>query len=58
MISQELLGILACPRCKEGVLLNETKDALVCRKCRLLFEIRDDIPVMLLDEAQSLAAED
>lgn len=58
MISQELLDILACPRCKEAVLLNESKDGLICRKCRLLFEIRDDIPVMLLDEAQHLDAED
>jgi hypothetical protein len=54
MISQELLDILACPKCKEAVLLNDTKDGLVCEKCRLLYEIRDEIPVMLVDEAKSL----
>ncbi len=54
MISQELLDILACPKCKEAVVLNETKDGLVCEKCRLLYEIRDGIPVMLVDEAVAL----
>ncbi|AGF78890.1 hypothetical protein UWK_02350 [Desulfocapsa sulfexigens DSM 10523] len=55
MISQELLDILACPKCKEAVVLNETKDGLLCEKCGLLYEIRDDIPVMLIDEAVPLA---
>ncbi|HID69497.1 MAG TPA: Trm112 family protein [Desulfobacterales bacterium] len=54
MLNQELLDILACPKCKEPVILNENKDGLICEKCRLLYEIRDDIPVMLVDEAKSL----
>jgi uncharacterized protein len=54
MISQELLDILACPKCKEAVVLNENKDGLICEKCKLLYEIRDDIPVMLIDEATAL----
>lgn len=54
MISQELLDILACPKCKEAVSLNTTKDGLICEKCSLLYEIRDDIPVMLVDEAKPL----
>ena len=54
MINQELLDILACPQCKEGVKINEKGDGLICEKCRLLYEIRDDIPVMLVDEAKSL----
>lgn len=57
MISQELLDILACPKCKEAVVLNDTKDGLICEKCNLLYEIRDDIPVMLIDEAISLDSE-
>lgn len=56
MISQELLDILACPKCKEAVSLNETKDGLVCEKCELVYEIRDDIPVMLIDEAKPLSS--
>lgn len=54
MLKQELLDILACPKCKEAVVLNEKKDGLICEHCSLLYEIRDDIPVMLIDEAQPI----
>ena len=57
MISKELLAILACPKCKGPVTLTEKNDGLVCNSCRLLYEIRDDIPVMLIDEAKKLAEE-
>lgn len=53
-ISKELLDILACPKCKGEVYLNETGDGLICDACRLLYRITDDIPVMLIDEAVSL----
>lgn len=53
-ISPELLEILACPKCKGDIYLNETKDGLECKACRLLYEIRDDIPIMLIDEAKPL----
>jgi uncharacterized protein YbaR (Trm112 family) len=54
MISKELLEILACPKCKGPVHLNDREDGLVCESCRLLYEIRDDIPIMLIDEAKPL----
>jgi uncharacterized protein YbaR (Trm112 family) len=54
MISNELLEILACPKCKGPVVLTPEKDGLVCSTCRLLYEIRDGIPVMLIDEAKKL----
>ena len=53
-ISQELLDILACPKCKGDLDLNETKDGLACDHCKLLYEIRDDIPIMLIEEAKPL----
>ena len=53
-ISQELLDILACPKCKGDIYLNEAKDGLICDKCRLLYEIKDDIPIMLIDEAKPI----
>ena len=53
-ISQELLNILACPKCKGDIRLNETKDGLICDRCKLLYEIRDDIPIMLIEEAKSI----
>lgn len=56
-ISQELLDILACPKCKESVRLTEKEDGLICENCRLVYEIRDDIPIMLIEEAKPLPAE-
>jgi uncharacterized protein YbaR (Trm112 family) len=57
MINKELLDILACPKCKGQVELTERADGLVCKACQLLYEIRDDIPVMLIDEAKKLEEE-
>jgi uncharacterized protein len=53
-ISKDLLEILACPKCKGDLRLNEAGDGLICDRCRLLYEIRDDIPIMLIDEARKL----
>jgi uncharacterized protein YbaR (Trm112 family) len=50
-ISKELLEILACPKCKGDIFLNHKGDGLICKACNLLYPIRDDIPVMLIDEA-------
>jgi uncharacterized protein YbaR (Trm112 family) len=54
MIKQELLDIIACPKCKGPLQLNEEKDGLICQSCNLIYEIRDDIPIMLIDEARPL----
>jgi uncharacterized protein YbaR (Trm112 family) len=53
-ISKELLEILACPQCKGEVTLTPDGGGLTCRACKLLYPIRDDIPIMLIDEAQRL----
>jgi hypothetical protein len=50
-IDQELLAILACPKCKGEIRLTETGDGLTCGACRLKYPIKDDIPIMLIDEA-------
>jgi len=54
VIKKELLDILACPKCKGDIHLNEKEDGLICDSCKLLYEIRDDIPIMLIDEARPL----
>ncbi|MBU4317359.1 MAG: Trm112 family protein [Proteobacteria bacterium] len=54
-INKELLEILACPKCKGDVILNESGNGLICNPCKLLYEIRDDIPIMLIEEAKPLA---
>lgn len=50
-IERELLEILACPKCKGDIRLNEDGSGLICDKCKLMYEIRDGIPVMLIREA-------
>ncbi|MDO9110344.1 MAG: Trm112 family protein [Desulfatirhabdiaceae bacterium] len=54
-IHPELLKILACPKCKGDIYLNETVDGLICDQCKLIYEIRDDIPIMLIEEAKSFS---
>ena len=54
-ISEELLAILACPQCKGEVTLTPSGDGLVCASCKLEYPIKDDIPIMLIDEARRLA---
>ena len=54
-ISKELLDILACPKCKGEIHLNKEGNGLICDHCKLLYEIRDDIPIMLIDEAKPIA---
>jgi uncharacterized protein YbaR (Trm112 family) len=53
-LSEQLLDILACPQCKGPVRLLDDGSALVCPSCRLKFPVRDDIPVMLVDEAEKI----
>ena len=48
----ELLEILACPQCKQQVTMTADETWIECENCRLRFPIRDNIPVMLIDEAQ------
>jgi len=50
-VSPQLLAILVCPKCKGTLEYREAESALVCHRCRLRYPVRDDIPIMLLDEA-------
>ena len=53
-MDDRLLDILACPKCKGDVRLTDAQDALLCDACRLRYRIENDIPIMLIDEAQPL----
>lgn len=53
MIDKDLLEILACPKCKGAVKLHDDK-GIICEKCKLLYEIQDGIPVMLIDKAKKV----
>jgi uncharacterized protein len=50
-INERLLAILVCPKCKGDLVLTENSDGLICNACRLKYEIKDDIPIMLIDQA-------
>jgi uncharacterized protein YbaR (Trm112 family) len=58
MIDKNLLDILVCPLCKSPLIYDKFKQELICRPDRLAFAIRDDIPVMLEDEARPLSNEE
>lgn len=53
-IDKDLLDILVCPKCKGDIYLTEQQDGLICDHCGLLYEIRDDIPIMLVEEAKPI----
>ncbi|MBU1627388.1 Trm112 family protein [bacterium] len=53
-IDKELLDILACPKCKGSIRLTDDKMGLICDACKLKYRIEDDIPVMLIDEAEKI----
>jgi uncharacterized protein YbaR (Trm112 family) len=50
-LSPRLLEILVCPKCKGDLEYKESEQVLVCNSCRLRYPIREDIPIMLIDEA-------
>ncbi len=52
MINKKLLDILACPKCKGELEYNKKENKLLCNKCRLKYKIIDDIPDMLLEDAE------
>ncbi len=52
MLEKELLDILACPKCKGDLDYDRKAEKLTCQACRLKYAIRDDIPIMLIDEAE------
>jgi uncharacterized protein len=51
MIPQELLEILVCPACKKPLVLKVNPEALKCKACNRVYPVRDNIPVLLIDEA-------
>ncbi|MBM3755786.1 MAG: Trm112 family protein [Acidobacteria bacterium] len=51
-ISQDLLEILVCPLCKTALGLKPDNSGLKCVQCKRVYPVRDDIPVMLVDEAR------
>ena len=57
-MDSRLLDILACPVCKGTLIYRRHPPVLICRLDRLAYPVRDDVPVMLEEEARQLAADD
>jgi uncharacterized protein YbaR (Trm112 family) len=54
MLKKELLDILVCPKCKGELEYKDKDNELICHKCCLAYQIKDDIPIMLIDEARDI----
>jgi uncharacterized protein YbaR (Trm112 family) len=51
---KELIEILVCPKCRGELELTDAEDGLICHSCRLKYKIEDNIPNMLIEEAENL----
>ena len=51
MLSKELLEILVCPACKQELEYRQSPESLKCKQCHRIYAVKDDIPIMLIDEA-------
>lgn len=54
-LDPSLLDILVCPQCRATLFVDHAAEELVCNACRLAYPVRNDIPVMLVDEARAIA---
>jgi len=54
-ISKKLLEILICPQCRGKVRFDENQNGIICDQCKLLYEIKDNIPIMLAEEAKKIS---
>ena len=57
MLSKELLDILVCPQCKGDLEYDAANARLTCHACRLRYRVQDDIPIMLIEEAERFDAD-
>lgn len=50
-LKKELIDILACPQCKGALVVKPAEDGLGCAACKVVYPVKDDIPIMLTDQA-------
>ncbi len=51
MLPTDLLDILVCPACKQPLEYRQNPESLKCKQCHRVYPVKDDIPIMLIDEA-------
>jgi len=52
MLSKKILDILCCPKCHAGLFYNEHKDILTCTKCGIIYPVKNDIPILIIEDEQ------
>jgi len=52
MLAKDLLDILVCPACKAALEYRQSPESLKCQECHRVYPVKDDIPIMLIDEAK------
>jgi len=57
MLEKELIEILACPKCKGDLLYDNQKEILICENCKVFYEIKEGIPILLEEEAKPIVEE-
>lgn len=53
-LDRELLEIIVCPKCKGDLVYEPEKERLVCKNCSVYYPIREDIPILLIEEAKPI----
>lgn len=53
-LSEVTLSFIVCPQCRGGLIYLQDQSQLICNACRLIYPVRDDIPVLLVEEAQKM----
>jgi uncharacterized protein len=54
-LDEKLLEILACPQCRGNVRWDKESGGIICDQCKLLYEVKNDIPIMLVNEAKKIS---
>jgi uncharacterized protein YbaR (Trm112 family) len=57
-IPKEMLELLLCPKCKRNIVLDAAGNRIICKHCKLCYQIKDGIPIMLIDEAKPIEEDD
>lgn len=50
-LQKELLEIIVCPKCKGDLIYDKEKERLICKNCSVYYPIKEDIPILLIEEA-------
>ncbi len=58
MLSKELLDLMCCPKCHGDLLYEPEKETLTCKKCRKVYQVKDNIPIMLVDDEPQFGGKD